>query len=77
MNSCAHPSVHIWHRWYEYDEDFPALASGMVLISLLMVGVTSWPMCWWRRSCMMNRQGGISLVLSLGWLIWAVSQFCP
>ncbi len=55
--------------------DFPLLRRGMMLISLLMVGVTIWQLWRSKRHQTMRVLGAVSVVLTLGLLIWSVSQF--
>lgn len=54
---------------------FPLLRRGMLLMSLLMVGVTIWQMWRWKRFRAMNVLGAMSVVLTLGLVIWSISQF--
>jgi hypothetical protein len=54
---------------------FPLLRRGMVLMSLVMVGVTLWQMWHWRRNRSMAILGGISVALTLGLILWSVTQF--
>jgi hypothetical protein len=54
---------------------FPLLRRGMILMSLVMGGVTLWQMWRWRRNRSMAVLGGISVVLTLGLVLWSIAQF--
>jgi hypothetical protein len=54
---------------------FPLIRRGMLLVSLIMVGITIWQTWRWRRSRLMNVLGSTSIVLTLGLVIWSIAQF--
>jgi hypothetical protein len=54
---------------------FPLLRRGMVLMSLVMVGVTLWQMWRWRCKRSMAVFGGISVALTLSLIMWSIAQF--
>jgi hypothetical protein len=54
---------------------FPLLRRGMLLMSLVMVGVTLWQVWRWKRKRSMVILGGVSVALTLFLLLWSVAQF--
>ena len=54
---------------------FPLLRRGMLLMSLVMVGVTLWQMWRGRDHRSMMVLGGVSVALTVGLILWSVAQF--
>ncbi len=54
---------------------FPLLRRGMMLMSLVMMGITFWQVWHWRQNRSMVVLGGISVALTLGLLLWSIAQF--
>jgi len=53
----------------------PFVRQGMLLMSVVMVGVTIWQMRAWRKNRAMLALGGISIALTLGLIVWSISQY--
>lgn len=53
----------------------PFVRQGMLLMSVVMVGVTIWQMRTWRNNRAMVVLGGVSIVLTLGLILWSISQY--
>lgn len=53
----------------------PFVREGMLVMSVAMVGVTVWQMRRWRDNRAMLALGGVSIALTLGLIVWSLSQF--
>lgn len=53
----------------------PFVRQGMLLMSVVMVGVTIWQMRAWRNNRAMMALGGVSIVLTLGLIVWSIAQY--
>ena len=54
---------------------FPLLRRGMLLMSLVMVGVTLWLIWRGRDHRSMMIFGGVSVALTFGLTLWSIAQF--
>ncbi|HZC06291.1 MAG TPA: hypothetical protein VE338_11700 [Ktedonobacterales bacterium] len=53
----------------------PLVREGMLLMSVVMVGVTIWQMRAWRNNPSMLILGSVSIALTLGLIVWSISQY--
>lgn len=53
----------------------PFVRQGMLVMSAVMVGVTIWQMRAWRNNRSMVVLGGVSIVLTLGLIVWSITQY--
>jgi hypothetical protein len=53
----------------------PFVREGMLVMSVAMVGVTIWQMRMWRNNRAMLMLGGVSIVLTLGLIVWSITQY--
>ena len=53
----------------------PFVREGMLVMSVAMVGVTAWQMRTWRHNRAMLALGGVSIALTLGLIVWSLTQY--
>ncbi len=53
----------------------PFVRQGMLLMSVVMVGVTIWQMRTWKNNRSMVVLGGVSIALTFGLIVWSISQY--
>ena len=53
----------------------PFVREGMLVMSVAMVGVTGWQMRTWRNNRSMLMLGAVSIVLTLGLIVWSITQY--
>jgi hypothetical protein len=53
----------------------PLVRQGMLLMSVVMVGVTIWQMRTWKSNRPMIVFGVVSITLTLGLIVWSITQY--